>query len=358
MMETKKSRKDGSRESPSKDYHLVLGAGGSKAILASTGAIAAFELCGWNQWKTIGGVSGGSIPAALYANDTRAKEIVWLALNTDFSKLLEPRVGPLRRLFAILRKYRYEITLPEKGVYSAEALQRFMDISVPHWPEQFWTVCTDRQGNQVVFTSEGAFRYLPEVKQGAALTEEPPCLGLAVSTSCAIPGIIDAGIINGEPLFDGAMGHEGQCPILPPQRHFGAEPAKIIGLDVGEEDVKKNPFVFLLMRLTCWVSSCGPINAPHPSEEEDGIILMEPRVKGFHGLKFLLDDLDKWNAIIAGYSNALETLERHGLISRSDPEVKKAYQLLDALDEVPVGEESRVECAECIAELFKSFDVL
>ncbi|HMP52714.1 MAG TPA: hypothetical protein PKD05_14265, partial [Candidatus Melainabacteria bacterium] len=56
------------------NFHLVLGAGGSKAILASTGAIAAFELCGWNDWETIGGVSGGSVPAALYAHGTRAKE--------------------------------------------------------------------------------------------------------------------------------------------------------------------------------------------------------------------------------------------------------------------------------------------
>ena len=340
----------------SNEFHLVLGAGGSKAILASTGAIAAFELSGFTNWKTIGGISGGSVPASLYANKTKAKEIVYTALHSDFSTFMAPRVGMIRRIWALLRKYRYEITLPERGIYSPEPLMRFINISVPDWPEQFWTLCTDRQFNQVVLTADGAFRYVPEINTGERMLDKPLCTGDAVTTSCAIPGIIDAGIINDEPMFDGAMSHEGQCAILPPQRHFGAEPGKIIALDVGEEDVKKNPLVKFLMRLTCTISTCGPMEAPHPSEEEHGIILIEPRVSQFHGLKFLLDDLDKWAAIVAGFNSAIETLERHGLVSRESS--ARAFELYDALVEIPFDKKSRDECTECIEDLFRSFDVL
>lgn len=340
----------------SSEFHLVLGAGGSKAILAATGAIAAFELAGFNRFKTVGGISGGSVPAILYANKTKPKEIVYTALHSDFSNFMEPRVGMFRRIWALLRKYRYEITLPERGIYSPEPLKRFIDISVPEWPKCFWTLCTDRQFNQVVLTADGAHRYLPEITQGENLLQEPLCTGTAVTTSCAIPGIIDAGKINDEAMFDGAMSHEGQCAILPPQRHFGAEPAKIIALDVGEEDVKKNPLVKFLMRLTCTISTCGPMEAPHPSEEEHGIILIEPRINRFHGLKFLLDDLDKWSAIVAGFNTAVETLQRHGLITREN--AARAFELYDALVDVPFDRKSRDECSECIADLFRSFDVL
>lgn len=356
MTKPKKIRDDKRDRGSPNEFHLVLGAGGSKAILASTGAIAAFELSGWNNWKTIGGISGGSIPASLYANGTRAKEIVWLALNTEFRNLLNPRVGPLRRFWALMRKYHYEAVLPTTGIYSPEPLRRFVDTTVPKWPEKFWTLCTDKNLHQVVLTAEGAFRYVPEVVQGSNLTEKPPCLGTAVSASCAIPGIIDAGEIAGEPMFDGALGHEGNTPILPPQRHYGAEPSKIIALDVGEEDVKKNLLVYCLMRATCLVSRCAPLEAPHPSEEKDGIILIEPIIKRFHGLKFLLDALDKWTAIVAGFKSAIETLERHELISRE--KAVTAYELYDALSEVSIGKQNRDECAECIEDLFKKFDVL
>ncbi|MCB9466847.1 MAG: patatin-like phospholipase family protein [Candidatus Obscuribacterales bacterium] len=337
------------------NFHLVLGAGGSKAILASTGAIAAFELCGWNDWETIGGVSGGSVPAALYAHGTRAKELVWLAHSTDFSELIKPKVGWFRRIWAICRKYRYEITLPEKGIYDPEPLRRFINISVPRWPDNLWTLSTDRQLNQVVFTAEGAHRYLAEAAFGQPMIQEPSCVGSAVAASCAIPGIVDATHFNEEPLFDGALSHEGQCAILPPQRHFGAEPNRIIALDVGEEDIKKKPFVRMLLRLTCVISACGPEEAAHPSEEEHGIILIEPRIQRFHGLKFLLDDLDKWTAIIAGFSATIDTLERHGLVDREGS--PRAFELYDLLKKIPFEDQSRGDCVECIEDLFKQFDV-
>lgn len=356
MKNQTKPHTDEVKRSSASNFHLVLGAGGSKAILASTGALAAFELCGWNDWRTIGGVSGGSVPAALYAHETKAKNLVWLALNTDFSELIAPKVGWLRRLWAICRKYRYEITLPEKGIYDPEPLKRFINISVPKWPDALWTLSTDKQLNQVVFTGEGAFRYMPEGVTGIQLNDEPFCVGTAVTASCAIPGIIDATFINGEPFWDGALSHEGQCPILPPQRHFDAVPPRIIALDVGEEDIKNKPFVKFLMRLTCVLSACGPLEAPHPSEEEHGIILIEPRIQRFHGLKFLLDELDKWTAIIAGFSATIDTLERHGLISRED--CPRAYELYDLLLKIPFGDQSRDDCVGCIEDLFKQFDVL
>ena len=355
MKKTNTSPRVEAKGNSSQNFHLVLGAGGSKAILASTGAIAAFELCGGDEWETIGGVSGGSVTAALYAHETRAKELIWLALNTDFSELITPKVGVLRRIWALLHKYRYEITLPEKGIYDPEPLKRFIDISVPKWPENLWTICTDKQLNQVVFTTDGAFRYLPEEPEGIQLTDTPPCVGTAVAASCAIPGIVDSTKINGEAFYDGAMSHEGNCPILPPQRHFSAVPERVIGVDVGDDEYQNKPLIKFLMRLRCWVSACAPVGAPHPSEEDDGIILVEPRIARFHGLKFLLDDLDKWTAIIAGFTATIETLDRHGLISREGE--ARAFELYDLLKDYPFEDQSRAECVECIEGLFKQFEV-
>jgi len=50
-----------------------------------------------------------------------------LALATDFSKLLKPRTGVIRRLIAMLSKYHYERTLPDKGVFSSEPFAEFID---------------------------------------------------------------------------------------------------------------------------------------------------------------------------------------------------------------------------------------
>lgn len=335
------------------ELHLVLGAGGSKAILASTGAIAAFELSRFRNWRTIGGVSGGSIVASLYADGARAKELVWLAMNTDFSQLLKPNVGPLGRLWAYIRKYRNEAVLKEKGAFSAEPLQRLIDTSVTSWPENLWLVAMDKQFAQVVISKDGSFRFDGTVKDGMVLGSEPPSVGTAVNASCAIPGIIDAVEIHGQPMFDGALGSEGACCIDVPQKLYGAKPGQIVALDVGEENVKNQWLLRMIWTLGCNIN-CAPFEGRHLSHE-DGVVLIQPTITGFHGLKFLLDELDKWNAIIAGYRATIDALVMHGLVNRH--EHPRAFALYDEFDRIPMETESRSHCIECIQKLFSSFGV-
>ncbi|MBZ0189262.1 MAG: patatin-like phospholipase family protein [Candidatus Obscuribacterales bacterium] len=336
------------------ELHLIFGAGGSKAILASTGAIAAFELANLNSWRSIGGVSGGSIVASLTADGAHAKELVWLAMNSDFSQFLKPNLGPLGRFWAFIRKYRNEAVLKEKGAYSAEPLRRLIDTSVSKWPENLWLVCTDKKFAQIVISKDGSLRFDGTVNDGTPLTDDMPSVGQAVSASCAIPGIIDSVELHGQPMFDGALGPEGACAIHVPEKLYGADPSKIVVVDVGEDDIKNSWLLRLLWKIGCNVN-CAPFFGPHISED-DGVILVQPKITGFHGLKFLLDKLDKWNAIIASYRATIDTLVMHGLVTRAKN--PKAFGLYDDLDLIPMETESRTHCVECIEKLFASYGVL
>ncbi len=126
----------GTARRESQDMHLVFGSGGTKAILAGAGAVLAIHTTGLKSWRSIGGASGGSIIAALFARDVSVKQVLHLACETDFSKLVTARTGLVGRLWAFLRKYRYEKVRPVKGVFSHESLRQLVDRYVPAWPER------------------------------------------------------------------------------------------------------------------------------------------------------------------------------------------------------------------------------
>ncbi|MFT2536438.1 hypothetical protein ACMWQD_29085, partial [Escherichia coli] len=70
---------------------------GSRAILGSAGAIAALEQAGLKEFVSIGGISGGSIPTAMFAAGLGATATLRLAVDIDFSSMLT-RHGSIGRI--------------------------------------------------------------------------------------------------------------------------------------------------------------------------------------------------------------------------------------------------------------------
>jgi predicted acylesterase/phospholipase RssA len=319
------------RSGPNPEFHVVFGAGGSKAILGAAGAIVGFDMCGFTKFATIGGVSGGSIPAALYAHGHPAAEILQLAIGADFTKFLIPKSGWLARIWALLSKYRYERTLPLKGVYSGQPLRELINEEVPTWPPGFWTMATSLTGHSVLFTRRGAYwNWKTTDENKPEGFEGPVTVGTAVNASCAIPGIIDAVEYSGWHLFDGAVGDAGNCPVLPVQLRMGAKPEKVIAFDLPDDLVKQSWWLRFLWHLRCG-GSCGNIDATHPSED-DGTIVISPTIAGFHGLTFSLSRAAKWNAITASYVATVRRLQKAGLIA--EDRKAKALALCEKLENV------------------------
>ena len=229
--------------------HVVFGSGGSRAILGGAGAILAFHVAGLNDWQTVGGISGGSIPAALLADSRHPREVLRLTTETEFSSLLSPYTTWLRRMIAFMFKYRHERNLPRRGVFSGEPLRMFIDKQLPHWPDKFWTFAVSRT-RKVLFTADGVITY-DGARKDAVLATSAAAVGTAVYATCAVPGIIDAVPFGDQYLWDGAMGDDGACPVDMAKRHFGAPPGTIIAFDVGEEEIKKSRLLRFIWNLAC-----------------------------------------------------------------------------------------------------------
>ncbi len=332
--------------------HLVFGCGGSKAILGGCGAVIAFRMCGLDHWKTIGGVSGGSVPAVLYAQGFDTKTLLQLAIQTDFNSLLTPRTGKLGQLWALANKYRYEKTLPIKGVFSTHKFATFVDMNVPAWPEKFWTVAA--AGNdQVMFTNHGAFRYK---KDGSVdtLATSPPSVGLGVTATCAVPGVLDSVPYMDMNLFDGALSGDGQTPIEPIRRQFNASYEKIVAFDVGEDEIKNSSVLRTIWHIMCG-GRCHELEGEHP-EEEDGLIVIEPQITGFHALEFNLDLSNKWRAVMTSYSATIHRLALSGLLCGADHH--EAFELANQFDRLlrsGVKKHELVERAEGLLEEHELF---
>ncbi|MBX9692443.1 MAG: patatin-like phospholipase family protein, partial [Cyanobacteria bacterium] len=119
-----------------REYHLVCSSGGSRAILASAGVLLACEQAGIKRFKSVGGVSGGSIPTALYASGMTAKECVAQAMEIDFASLLTRRASILKILFAYFMQRRNEKVRPINCVLTSERVGDFVESYTDGaWPK-------------------------------------------------------------------------------------------------------------------------------------------------------------------------------------------------------------------------------
>lgn len=271
-------------------------------------------MTGLTRWKTVGGASGGSIPAAFLAAGVDAKTVLHLITETDFTSLLTPKTGIVRRILAILNKYRYEKTRPSKGVYRSDRLGAFINSRVGEWPRGYWAVAACKHG-QVLLTDHGVVKYCDD---GSVihLSSTPPSVGDAVRASVAIPGFIDALSLDGEDLFDGALSGDGNCPVEVVNRHFKDDFAKAVAFDLGDEPIKNWWLLRTLWKIFCG-GKCDSFEGKSP-DEKLGAIVIKPEITGFHALKFKLNINDKWCAIIGGFTAALHRMEQAGLCNKTD----------------------------------------
>ena len=290
--------------------HLVCGAGGSRAILANAGALAAFEIAGITEFETLGGISGGSIPPVLKAAGLSCAELLRFAIDVDFSSLVPRHATPISTIIAFLLKDRFEYTRPKKGVLSSDKLGAFIDKKVPVWPKNFWTMAVVAK-TQILFTADGVYQYLSN-GQKRVISDTPAPVGLAIRASCAVPGIIDSVPYKGRHLFDGALSWDGQCPVGIVTRHFGGQPQDIIACDVGSEKGRFEKFKEKL-----WMMLCGGHCVEHRGPKSiipKAVTMLKPNVWSVRSLQFHLTLDQKWQAVMSGFQEAVIELANAGLI--------------------------------------------
>ena len=112
---------------PEREFHLVCSSGGSRAILGSAGVLLACNQAGIKRFKSIGGISGGSVPTVLFSSGMDAKKCLSTAMEMDFSSLLTRRASFFKILVAYFMQRRYEKVRPVHGVLTSEKLGDFVE---------------------------------------------------------------------------------------------------------------------------------------------------------------------------------------------------------------------------------------
>lgn len=311
--------------------HYVISAGGSRAILAGCGSIFASQLAGVD-WNSIGGVSGGSIPAILLAAGFSPAQLLKYALELDFREKCVATAGKLKTLLAVLLKEYHEHPQNRTGfgVMETDKLAEFIDELVPVWPEKFWTMAVDGT-SQIVFKKDGIFRYDID-GTCTKLSDNPGKPGFAIQATCAIPGITKAPKLDGVHLYDGAYTHHGICPVGVPIERWGADPKTVIGVCVGEDMM--DGIAGYLRRFWKWIWRIQPDNSwgPHAA----GAIEIHPHIDHIHALRFDLSADEKWLAVLEGFAETVEAYAANGILKGE--QLKTARAVLAALPDLSKAE--------------------
>lgn len=300
---------------PEREFHLVCSSGGSRAILGSAGVLLACSQAGVSRFKSIGGVSGGSIPTVLSASGMDAKTCLTQALDIDFSSLLTRRASMIRILFAYFMQRRYEKVRPVNGVLTSEKLGEFVESYLQagqRWPKGYWTMAIAEE-TQIVFTETGVFE-IDFDGDLRVLSCDPGPLGVAVRGSCAVPGIISAPEYKNKILFDGALGPESRVPAGVPMRLYGASPKDIIACDVGDEDTKASKRATWLWTMICG-KDCVPAVEEPIYNASHGLVWIEPKITSVRSLQFNLHRDQKWEAVMAGFTASVPQLSSAGILT-------------------------------------------
>lgn len=292
------------------NLHLVCGSGGTRAFLTGAGAILACDAAGVKTWKSIGGVSGGSIISALYAGGMPAPVLVEQVISYDFATLF----SKTRTLYELIRSNlpRRPKTIERRaireGIMKSDGLGAIIDEHVPDWPENFWTMAVSGKYH-ILFTAHGVF----QIHKGRTtrISDKPAPLGLAIRASCAVPGIMESIEYRGRQLFDGALSDYGDCPTGIVQRHFMAPANRIVACDVSGGMTRQRRALFAVGRLIS-----GRISQRLNPNTRTAEIFIAPRVEHLGGsLEFSLTRKQKEAAVLSGFSAAVDQLAKSGLLS-------------------------------------------
>lgn len=289
--------------------HLVFGSGGTRAFLNGAGAMFACHLGGVREWLSVGGVSGGSIPALLVAAGIHPREIVRHSVETDFSELLEQHdtIGNLLKARFLRRKSARRML--RHGIVRSNRLGEHLESVVPQWPEKFWTMAVSGK-RQFLFTADGVYLY----RRGRCrkLLDQPAPIGLAIRASCAVPGIIEAVEYAGHVLFDGALSRYGACPTELATRHFGADFDDIVAVDlVRRGGNRRDRFIEMIARTlsgTLRQKPALPFDAPTAG------LCVRTDMEVFNSLDFNITIDRKQRAVLAGFRACIEELRADSVI--------------------------------------------
>lgn len=324
--------------------NLVVSSGGSRAILAGAGTIVASHLAGVTQWRTVGGVSGGSIPTALLASGIAAPNLLRHAMAVDFSQMVDWEGSFFGSIMAFLKKDFYEQVRnrPVSGILNTEKLGTFVEGFSPTWPDKFWTMAA--AGNsQIVFNKDGVFEFTHDGHR-IVLSDKPAPLSLAVRATCTIPGIISAVQLNDRYLFDGALTRDGICPVGVKIRHFDFAPGDTIACCVGEEFM--HGIAGRLRRL--WRSAWGGSASPEWGPETTGVLDIHPHFNHINALTFRMSEDDKWLAVVLSFREAIICLANKGVLQGQ--ERKQAFEMLAELRELRLMKPASSSRPQLLAE--------
>jgi predicted acylesterase/phospholipase RssA len=297
---------------PHRARHLVFGSGGTRAFLNGAGAIYACHLAGVTNWATVGGVSGGSIPALLAAAGIPPREIVRHSVNTDFTELLK-QTDTITLRSVTRRLFGKATPRLRDGIVSSAGLGDHLEQVVQgRWPEKFWTMAV--AGKRLyLFTADGVFLY--HKGRCRQLTSTPAPIGLAIRASCAVPGIIESIEFLGVSLFDGALTRYGECPTEMASMHFGAKVEDIIAIDLHRRaGTRREQFVEMIARGLSGTLRQRPGSAYVPK----GGLVVRTEMEKFHSLDFNLPVERKQSALLAGFRQTCMELSLSGQLSSED----------------------------------------
>jgi predicted acylesterase/phospholipase RssA len=296
--------------------HLVIEQGGSRAILTGLGATLAIKLFGIKSWSTIGGISGGAIPALLLADNADPLKILETTMSLDFLKLLRPSKGdggPLRMFATELdgtrsAAHKFIVRLLRRGMRHTDGLGELIESQVKAWPESFWTMAVT-ENSHIMFTSTGVYEYGFDGSY-TVLSDEPAPLSLAIRATCAIPGLLEAVPYKDRFLFDGALSPLGACPASIVHNHFMGAHGTIVRVASSGKDSRKNNFLARVGRkLLCQDS--GRIEFVDDGKAD---INISAHVADVHAMRFRLTEGQKMAGLLAGFNATVLELSQHGAV--------------------------------------------
>ncbi len=294
--------------------HLIIEQGGTRALVTGMGATLALKVAGLKKWSTIGGISGGSIPAILMAAKlppiTSAEKI----LACDFSQLFQPseKVGtdPAAAFAAVPEgerapAHKWVARMLRKGMMHTDKLGELIENQVKTWPESFWTMASS-EDSHVLFTSERVTEFGFDGSI-TVLQEGPAPISLAIRATCAVPGLLEAVEFHGRYLFDGALSPYGDNPVAFARKHLLGEEGLVVSCFSSGKDSRKND---MLLNLGRWLlcHSAGKVK----TGDRKADININPHVPQLNALRFKMTEVQKQLGMLAGFNATIMALSKHG----------------------------------------------
>jgi len=293
--------------------HLIIQQGGTRSLVTGMGATLALKIAGLKSWSTIGGISGGSIPAILMASKLSPLTSLEKILACDFSQLFQPSerggADPAAAFAAVQEgertpTHKFVARVLRKGMMHTDKLGELIESQVKTWPESFWTMASS-ESSHVVFTSTGVYEYGFDGSYNV-LSDEPAPISLAIRATCAVPGLLEAVEYRGRYLFDGALSPYGDKPVAWVREHFLGDEGLIVSCFSTGKDSRKNSFLLNLgRRFLCFnASRVAPC-------DKAADININPHVPELNALRFKMTEAQKQLGMLAGFNATMTELSKN-----------------------------------------------